>query len=143
MKPLLILSFFIITWNCSFSQNNDRDSISRAVVKRIVKEEGIKLSPEFKGSALDHIRIGLISGDKTALLKIAPYLDSTEKLTEYLGYHILETEERQIAQRLIIENCIFLNTEIVISNKITGKSFSSFYEKTKSGSTFPAMRARS
>ena len=131
MKPLLILSFFIITWNCSFSQNNDRDSISRVIAKRIVKEKGIKLSPEFKGSALDKIRIGLLNGDKTDLLKIAPYLDSTRKLTEYLGYHILETEERQIAQRLIIENCIFLNTEIVIDNKITAKSFFTFYKQNE------------
>ena len=88
----------------------NRDSISRTIALKIAEEKGIKLSPEFKGSELDRIRIGLINGDKTALLKIVPFLDRTEKLTEYLGYHILETEERQIAQRLIIENCIFLNT---------------------------------
>ncbi|WP_295672717.1 hypothetical protein [uncultured Mucilaginibacter sp.] len=80
---------------------------------------------------MDKIRIGLLNGDKTDLLKIAPYLDSTRKLTEYLGYHILETEERQIAQRLIIENCIFLNTEIVIDNKITAKSFFTFYKQNE------------
>lgn len=80
----------------------------------------------YQGSMLDSIRANLERGDKQALFRVAQYLDSNHVMTEALGYHILQTQQKQIARRLIEENCIFLNTEFVIDTGTKAKEFLSF-----------------
>jgi hypothetical protein len=76
--------------------------------------------------ALYNIESRIITGQKNALFEIAVYFDSPEKITEYLGYHIMETTESQVAKRIVEENCIFTKNEILISNNTTAKEFITF-----------------
>lgn len=71
----------------------------------------------------------LMLGNKKALLEIAPYFDSKKQLTEFLGYHIIQTDESQVAKRIVDENCTFLDSEILISEKTTTKEFQIFLDK--------------
>lgn len=68
----------------------------------------------------------LMLGNKGALLKIASYFDSKKELIEYLGYHIIKTNESKVAKRIVEENCLFTRNEILISEKTTAKEFESF-----------------
>lgn len=68
----------------------------------------------------------LMLGNKKALLDIAGYFDSTIPLTVFLGYHIINTTESNVAKRIVIENCNFLETEILISDKTTAIEFQTF-----------------
>ena len=86
----------------------------------------IKNEQNYKGSVLDSTRVNLERGDKQALFRIAQYLDSNRVMTEFLGYHILHTQQKQTARRLIEENCIFLNTEFVVDTGTKAKEFLSF-----------------
>lgn len=67
-------------------------------------------------------------GDKKALTEIAPYLDDTTGVVEYLGWHRLEVPVNEIAQRIILENCIFTHEEIIIDTNTTYKIFRDFLE---------------
>ena len=41
----------------------------------------------------------LRQGDKNALIEIGEYIDSKKELTIYLGYHILNSDERHIVMK--------------------------------------------
>jgi hypothetical protein len=71
----------------------------------------------------------LMLGNKKALLEIAPYFDNKKQLTEFLGYHIIQTTESQVAKRIVDENCTFLDSEISISEKTTTEEFQTFLDK--------------
>ena len=73
----------------------------------------------------------LMNGDKSALFDIAPYFDSEKKVIEFLGYHRLETTESQIAKRIVLENCLFVDNEIKITNSTTTKQFVGFLNINK------------
>jgi hypothetical protein len=79
-----------------------------------------------KNNEIYTIEKKLMLGDKKALVEMAPYFDSKKELTEFLGYHILQTTESQVAKRIINENCIFTETEIFVSDKTTSKEFLTF-----------------
>jgi hypothetical protein len=70
-----------------------------------------------------------MEGDKKALFEIAPYFDSKKRVIENLGYHIIQTNESEIAKRIVNENCIFTDREIVITEKTTSKYFLEFLKK--------------
>lgn len=113
MKTYLTLALIILFQANTFGQKND--SISR-----------FSIQAQFKGSRLDSIRLSLTQGNKEALLKLAPYFDSTKRMTEFLGYHILQTPEREIAERLLDENSLFLKGEISISDTTSATELLSF-----------------
>ncbi len=62
---------------------------------------------------LDKLDLKLRLGYKEALFEIAPYLDSSKQVREHLGHHVLMTKESDIAKRIIEENCIFTEDEIL------------------------------
>src|SRR5690348_4843063 len=74
----------------------------------------------------------LMNGDKSALFDIAKYFDSKKELTEFLGYHIIQTNESEVAKRITQENCIFTDSEITISSSTTSNEFLSFLNSNKS-----------
>lgn len=75
-------------------------------------------------------------GDKIALYEIAPYLNSNKKMIEYLGYHLLEPKECEVARRIIEENSLFLSSELVIDEKLTNQQFLAFLIKNEAKITF-------
>ncbi len=78
---------------------------------------------------LDFLDWQLRKGDLNALNDIAEYFDSKAKLTEYLGYHIINTNESNVSKRLVRENSIFLDSEIIIDSAITSANFKKFLYK--------------
>lgn len=85
---------------------------------------------------LDKLDLKLRLGYKEALFEIAPYLDSSIQVQEFLGYHLLFTEESDIAKRIIQENCIFTNDEITIDSNTTYTDFYSFLKINEDKITF-------
>jgi len=81
----------------------------------------------------------LMQGDKNALIEIAQYFDSEKQLIEHLGYHIIETNEKQVAKRIIEENCLFTATEISIDNKTSKSDFKNFLNKKLNEITFSKL----
>jgi hypothetical protein len=81
----------------------------------------------------------LMKGDQSALFDIAKYFDSKTELTEFLGYHIIQTNESQVSKRITEENCIFTDSEIIISNNTTTNDFLTFLNANKSKITFSRM----
>lgn len=79
-----------------------------------------------KNNQIYTIEKKLMLGDKRALVEMAPYFDSKKEFTEFLGYHIIRTTESEVAKRIVNENCIFTETEIVVSEKTTAKEFLTF-----------------
>ena len=65
-------------------------------------------------------------GDYQALTEIANYFDSKKPLTEFLGYHIINTDESNVAKRIVQENSFFLDNEIIIDSNATTKQFKDF-----------------
>ena len=63
---------------------------------------------------LDFLDWQLRKGDFNALTEIAEYFDSKTDLTEYLGYHIINTNESNVSKRIVRENTMFLDSEIHI-----------------------------
>ncbi len=82
-------------------------------------------------SVLNKFEARLMLGDKSALFEIAPYFDSTKKVTEFLGYHIFDPTQSQIAERIVEENCFFTDEEIKITGNTTAKQFSAFLTQHK------------
>ncbi|MFN8247561.1 MAG: hypothetical protein U0T68_01270 [Ferruginibacter sp.] len=78
----------------------------------------------------------LMQGDKNALTEIAQYFDSDKELIEYLGYHRIKTNEKQVAKRLVEENCLFTETEILINNKTSKSDFLKFISRNLNKITF-------
>ena len=86
------------------------------------------LSERYFGSKLKNIEYQLLRGDKNALYNLAPYLDSTKTLMQNLGYHVLQTPEKEIAIGLIEENCSFLPSELTLSNSLSTAAFTRFLQ---------------
>jgi hypothetical protein len=78
----------------------------------------------------------LMKGDQAALFEIAKYFDSKKELTEFLGHHIIQTNESAVAKRIAEENCSFTDSEIIISNSTTSNDFLTFLNKNKSKISF-------
>ncbi|HEX7870955.1 MAG TPA: hypothetical protein VF455_12670, partial [Chryseobacterium sp.] len=70
-------------------------------------------------------------GDFTSFLEIGNYLESNNPLTEYLGYHIINTNEANVAKRIISENSFFLQNEFKIDSTISIKSYREFLMKNQ------------
>lgn len=70
-----------------------------------------------------------MQGDKNGLKEIAEYLDSDKQIIEFLGYHRIETTERQVARRFIEENCLFTENELKIDKNIKKNEFLNFINK--------------
>lgn len=79
-----------------------------------------------KNNEIYTIERKLMLGNKKALVEIALYFDSKKALTEYLGYHTIYTTESEVAKRIVNENCIFTEAEIIVSDKTTSKEFLTF-----------------
>ncbi|WP_298899784.1 hypothetical protein [uncultured Psychroserpens sp.] len=84
----------------------------------------------------DFLDYQLRKGDFNALIELAEYFDSKTELTEYLGYHIINTNETNLAKRLIRENSMFLDSEIIIDSTTTSAHFKKFLNKNKRNITF-------
>ena len=54
----------------------------------------------------------VMKGDKSALEKLAPYLDSPRIIIDHLGYRRFPMEIRDIARRIIRENCLVSENEL-------------------------------
>ena len=81
----------------------------------------------------------LIIGKKQALYEIGNYLDSDKKLGEALGYHFIDNNESGVAIRLINENSMFLDSEIVIDTSLTKTKFLAFLKKNDSKINFSQL----
>lgn len=81
----------------------------------------------------------LMQGDQSAIFDIAKYFDSKKELTEFLGHHIIQTNESAVAKRITEENCIFTDSEITISNSTTSNDFLTFLNTNKIKITFSKM----
>jgi len=68
----------------------------------------------------------LRKGDFNTLIEIAEYFDSKTDLTEYLGYHIINTNESTVSKRIVQENTMFLDSEIIIDSTTTTSDFKKF-----------------
>ena len=75
-------------------------------------------------------------GDLNALTEIAEYFDSKTELTEYLGYHIINTNESNVSKRIVRENTIFLDSEIIIDTTTTSAYFKRFLRENEKNITF-------
>jgi hypothetical protein len=75
---------------------------------------------------LDFLDWQLRKGDFSALTELAEYFDSKTDLTEYLGYHIINTNESNVSKRIVQENTMFLDSEIIIDSTTTTSDFKNF-----------------
>ena len=75
---------------------------------------------------LDFLDWQLRKGNLNALTDIAEYFDSKTDLTEYLGYHIIKTNESNVSKRIVQENTMFLDSEIIIDSTTTTADFKKF-----------------
>ena len=98
LKTYIAIVFFLFSLTNSYGQSNEL------------------IYTQFTGSKLDSIRLELTEGNKAALFSLAPYLDSAQKIEEFLDEHVLQTTEKSIAKRLLLENCLFLESEINVTN---------------------------
>ena len=71
----------------------------------------------------------LILGNKKALLDMVPYFDSKNKMTVFLGYHVINTTESVVAKGILEENCIFLDSEVSFSDNTTANEFKVFLDQ--------------
>ncbi|QJP35454.1 hypothetical protein F0365_14110 [Nonlabens sp. Ci31] len=78
----------------------------------------------------------LRKGDFNALNEVAEYFDSKTELNEYLGYHILKSNESNLAKRLVRENSLFLDSEIIIDSTTTSSDFKNFLKNNRNNITF-------
>jgi hypothetical protein len=91
--------------------------------------------------AVYQLEIKMQNGDKSALLKIAPFFDSTRKVSEPLGYHLMHTSVANIARRIVEENCFFLDDEFKITDSTAGKQFAVFLRDNYDKITFSPLSA--
>jgi hypothetical protein len=78
-------------------------------------------------------------GDKSALFELVPYFDSNKEIIECLGYHIINTNESQVARRIVNENSVFTENELIISKNTTSKQFSDFLIQNKNKIVFSEL----
>ncbi len=84
----------------------------------------------------DFLDYQLRKGDFNALIELAEYFDSKTELTEYLGYHIINTNESNLAKRLVRENSVFLDSEVIIDSTTTSAHFKKFLTRNKKSISF-------
>ncbi len=65
-------------------------------------------------------------GDFQAFLEIGNYFDSKKSVKEFLGYHIINTNESNVSKRIVRENSFFLDSEIIIDSTTTTNQFRNF-----------------
>lgn len=70
-------------------------------------------------------------GDFNALIEIGRYFDSKEPMTEFLGHHLINTDESNVSKRIVRENSFFLADEIRIDSTTTSKEFNNFLLKNR------------
>ncbi len=75
---------------------------------------------------LDFLDWQLRKGDFKALIELAEYFDSKTDLTEHLGYHIINTNESNVSKRIVQENTMFLDSEMIIDSTTTTSDFKKF-----------------
>lgn len=80
---------------------------------------------------MDSLRSEIFSGDFAALQALAKYLESKKAVTEFLGHHLLKTEERHIATRYIKESCYFKDLLSPGKDSITREIFERFLASNK------------
>ncbi|MDJ1485039.1 hypothetical protein QNI16_31365 [Cytophagaceae bacterium YF14B1] len=80
-----------------------------------------------------------MQGDQSALFDMANYFDSKKEVTEFLGHHIIKTNESAVAKRIVQENCIFTDSEITISNNTTRNEFLTFLNANKNKIIFSKL----
>ncbi|WP_375560958.1 hypothetical protein ACE193_25260 [Bernardetia sp. OM2101] len=68
----------------------------------------------------------LRDGNKYGLFQLAGYLDDTTRVTEYLGYHVLQSTISEIVRRDLEENTSFLDNEFEFTDSTTQKQFEDF-----------------
>ncbi len=78
-------------------------------------------------------------GDFEALVEIGNYFDSKSSLTEFLGYHIIHTNESNVSKRIVKENSFFLENEMKIDSATTTKQFKDFLISNKSKIVFSEL----
>lgn len=83
----------------------------------------------------------IMKGDKEALFEIAPFFDNKEQIIEFLGHHVLEPTLSSIAKRIVQENSLFSNTELVITDSTSWKAFSRFLEANNNRIIFSPQTA--
>lgn len=91
--------------------------------------KGQFLKQQYIDSPIYKLKLRLEKGDKKAFFELTPYFDSHNKLSEFLGSHYLETEEQYLAKRVVRENSIFANNEIIIDSISTSKQYLDFLNK--------------
>jgi hypothetical protein len=88
---------------------------------------------------LDILELQLRDGNLEALLEIGEYFDSKIALNEYLGHHIINSNESSVAKRLVLENTMFLKSEIDIDSTTTSADFKMFLKKNENSITFSKL----
>ncbi|AXY73959.1 hypothetical protein D3H65_08170 [Paraflavitalea soli] len=83
----------------------------------------------------------IMKGDKEALFDIAPFFDNKEHIIEYLGYHVLNPTLSSIAKRIVKENCLFTDLELVITDSTSWKAFSDFLEANRGQIVYSPLTA--
>lgn len=114
MKHFIFIIILFIFFNSSqsFSQDDDDSNLpSKSLLK------------------LYSLRDRITNGDKDALKEIGKTLSDRKKIYESLGYHILMTQKREIALRIIVENTLFLPAEIKLDSNLTAEKYLYFFEK--------------
>lgn len=88
---------------------------------------------------LDFLDWQLRKGNLNALTEIAEYFDSKTELIEYLGYHVIYTNESKVSKRLVLENTMFLDSEIIIDTTTTSADFKMFLKENSKNITFSKL----
>lgn len=78
-------------------------------------------------------------GDFQAFLEIGNYFDRKKSVTEFLGYHIIHTNESNVSKRIVRENSFFLDSEIIIDSITTTNQFRDFLIQNKKNIVFSEL----
>ena len=68
----------------------------------------------------------LRNGDKYGVFQLAGHLDDTTQVTEFLGYHVLQSKIFEITERILEENTSFLEEEFNWNDSVTKTKFEKF-----------------
>jgi hypothetical protein len=90
----------------------------------LAQKEGLR-------STLYKLDSQIIRGDINALKQLSVYLDDTTFVQEFLGYHNYPNNARNIAIRIINENCLFVNNEFALDTSVTAKKFLQFVNEER------------
>lgn len=73
----------------------------------------------------------ITQGDSNALKTIGGYIDDTTFVQEFLGYHNWPNKARNIALRIIKENCLFDTDQLLIDSSITSEEFLNLFKRNR------------